>query len=54
MELLEIPVIEEKIWGCWAGFARPTPPIYPFTTALSKGPYNKHSHCIYPMIPEKV
>ena len=25
-----------KVWGCWAGEARPTPPISCLTTLISK------------------
>jgi hypothetical protein len=35
---LAIPVEEGKILGCWAGNARPTPPIFPFAAAIPREP----------------
>jgi hypothetical protein len=31
-------VKEGKIWGCWAGEALPTPPIYPIAAAIPTEP----------------
>ncbi len=38
---LGIPVIEGKIRGVWAGFAHPTSPIYPITTANPREQMNE-------------
>jgi hypothetical protein len=35
---LGISVMKGKIRGCWAGFARPTPPIFCLTPAIPKEP----------------
>jgi hypothetical protein len=37
---LGIVVTWGKIWGCWAGEARPTPPIFFLTPAIPNEPEN--------------
>jgi hypothetical protein len=36
LSLLGVAVTKGKIWGYWAGFARPIPPIFFLTTAIPR------------------